>query len=203
LLSAPQTALPGGLPAALAHCSRALPGLEFRLSTLKPIEIERLILTGELDAGIVAAHAPAAGLVQHRLYAETSHLWVGPGHPWYGRPGRALTVADLAQARFVADPFWRDLPHPELAGHHASATQADSLEGAALLVASGQFAGFLPDHLVDALPALSRLRRVQAQRFGYSQDIVLTCRAGKLAGPLRLWVERLLDSAEAAGQRSP
>jgi DNA-binding transcriptional LysR family regulator len=196
LLSTPHSPL----PAALARCAQAMPGLQVQLRTLKPIEIERQLLAHELDAGIMAAHPPAAGLVQHRLYSESSQLYVAPGHPWFARPNKVLTPQDLALASWVADPFWRDLPHAELADLPVSTTHADSIEGVALLVASGQFAGFLPEHLVSAMPALARLRAVQPQRFGYRQDMVLTCRGGKLQGPLRLWIEHLLDTNGSTGQ---
>jgi LysR family transcriptional regulator, transcriptional activator for bauABCD operon len=192
LLSAPDSPL----RAALAHCAQALPGLQVQLRTLKPIEIERQLLAGELDAGIVAARPAPTGLVQHRLYSERSQLYVGPGHPWYQRPTRSLTAQDLAQASWVADPFWRDLPHAELAHLPTSPTHADSIEGVALLVASGQFAGFLPEHLVTVMPVLAALRAVLPQRFGYTQDMVMTCRAGKLQGPLKQWVASLQRSLD-------
>ena len=37
-------------------------------------------------------------------------------------------------------------------------THADSIEGVALLVASGRYAGLLPDHLVQGCSALAGLR---------------------------------------------
>lgn len=53
-------------------------------------------------------------------------------------------------------------------------TRAASTEAVALLVASGRFAAFLPDHLVDGVVTLKGLRRICPDRFSHSQDIVLT-----------------------------
>lgn len=200
LLTAPHTAGPLGLPAALAACADALPGLQVQVLTLRPIEIERRLLTQELDAGILAAHAPAAGLEQHRLYAEPNSLFVAPGHPWHGLSDRPLEAAELEHAAFVMDPYSVDLPHPELAGMRHSRTHADSIEGVALLIASGRYAGFLPDHLVQAVAPLAGLRRVQPERFSYAQDIVLTCRQGNGSVAVRQLVQQLLRPASSAMQ---
>jgi DNA-binding transcriptional LysR family regulator len=202
LLSAPEMTGPVGLPAALAACERALPGLQVQLQLLRPTEIERRILADELDAGLMAARAPAAGLEQHGLYSETSGLYVGPGHPWHGRRSRQpLSEAELAQARVVADPYWNELPPAARAGLHPGLTRADSIEGVALLVASGLCAGFLPEHFVARLPALASLRPVEPARFRHAQDIVLSCRSGQLPPPLRALLRALRGNGAAAVPR--
>ncbi len=195
LLSA--TPSPGGchVAKALARCVQALPGLQCHLSSLRPLEIERQILAGTLDAGIIAAHPGTCGLEQHRLYSEANSLYVAPGHPWHAQPGRELSASELGHLALVTDPYWATVPHPLLApalnqGRH---TRADSLEAVALLVLSGHFAGFLPDHLVQGMSALAGLRAVQPERFAYQQDIVLTCRTGKVSASVR----KLLRSLNA------
>ncbi|WP_284615506.1 LysR family transcriptional regulator [Aquabacterium humicola] len=171
------------LSSALSDCVDALPDLAIELVTLRPIEIERRILTGELDAGVLAAHPPAAGLQQLRLYAEPNSLYVAPGHPWFARDDRTISSADLDAMGCVVDPYSTDLPHRHRPP--AGATRADTIEGVALLVASGRHAGFLPDHFVAASAPLRRLRRVKPALFSYAQDIVLTCRRGKAEPALR------------------
>lgn len=179
------------LPLALARCVDALPDLSLQLLSLRPIEIERRILAGELEAGIVAAHPPAAGLQQLRLYAEPSSLYVAPGHPWFSRDDASLDLSDLSQVDCVVDPYSVDLPTALRAVLRHCQTRADSIEGVALLVASGRYAGFLPDHLVVATRTLSTLRRVRPALFSYAQDIALTCRRGKADAPLRQLVREL------------
>ena len=182
-----------GLPRALAACVDGIPGLALQLFTLRPIEIERRILAGELDAGILAAHTPAAGLQQQRLYAEASSLYVAPGHPWFDRADEELTLAGLEHIACVVDPFSIDLPPPlraaALRGGH---TRADSIEGAALLARTGRFAAFLPDHLVAATAPLATLRRVNPALFSHTQDIVLCSRQGNADAALRMLIRQLV-----------
>ncbi len=185
------TAPAGGLSAALSACVDALPGLALQLVTLRPIEIERRILAGELDAGILAAHTPAAGLQHRRLYAEPNSLYVAPGHPWFGRADATIALAELEDVECVVDPFSVDLPGHVQAAARRGHTRADSIEGAALLAVTGRFAAFLPDHLVAATRPLSVLRRVQPGLFSYDQDIVLTTRRGNADAALRVLLREL------------
>ncbi|MBI5268596.1 MAG: LysR family transcriptional regulator [Burkholderiales bacterium] len=187
LLTAGPVAQGRHLPDALRRCAEALPGLQLQLRALRPQDIERELLAGTLDAGITAARPPARGLEQHRLYSEPSSLYVAPGHPWHAEPARVRTAEELAALQLVVDPYLDGVPPTDLAtalarGGHA---RADSIEAGALLVASGRYAGFLPDHLVQGTAALAGWRAVQTERFSYAQDIVLTCRAGKAEPAVR------------------
>lgn len=189
LLTAPAVAGPAGLPAALRRCADALPGLQLTLHALAPAEIERQLLAGTLDAGVLAGGTPASGLEQHRLYAEPNALYVGPGHPWHGR--RDLRPEEVARAAFVLDPYGGAPGAPPRAADAALAARADSVETVALLVLSGRYCGFLPEHLVRSTPALAALQPVLPAQFSHAQDIVLTCRRGKVAEPVRALLRAL------------
>jgi DNA-binding transcriptional LysR family regulator len=180
-----------GLPAALAQCVDALPGLHVQLTSLRPVEIERRILAGELDAGILAAHPGAAGLQQVRLCAEASSVYGAPSHPWHSRADGSFRAEDLATAALVVDPYSVDLPAAVRRLLPAQTSRADSIEGVALLVRSGRFAGFLPDHLAAALAPQGTLRAVAPALFSHTQDIMLTCRRGNADAPLRTLLRAL------------
>lgn len=187
LLTAPD----GPLPTALARCAEALPDLRLQLQSLRPIEIERRILAGELDAGVLAAHPPAAGLQQHPLYTEASSLYVGPGHPWFKRADKTITREALADIELVADPYSVDLPSHARAPVRLGSPRADSIEGVALLIASGRCGGFLPDHFVASTRSLATLRRIHPALFSHTQDIVLCCRRGKVDLAVRVLLREL------------
>lgn len=186
----------GRVPALLARCAQAVPGLQWQLAARRPLEIERELLAGTLDAGIVAARAAPAGLEQHRLYEEANSLWVAPGHPWHDRAGDEAAALRLEDAALVTDPYVDTLPPALLpAPAAAGSARADSLEGVALLVLTGRHAGFLPDHYVAGTAALQGLRRVQPARYAHRQGIVLICRRGKATPALR----RLIRALAAPG----
>lgn len=196
----------GAVPSLLARCAQAVPGLQWQLATRRPQEIERELLAGTLDAGIVAARTAPAGLEQHLLYAEANNLWVAPGHPWYAQAADENAALDFAEAALVTDPYLYTLPAALLPMVQApvGAARADSLEAVALLVATGRHAGFLPDHYVEGVAALGSLRRVQPARHAHRQDIVLSCRRGKASPALRRLIRAVAagpDGASARGGR--
>jgi DNA-binding transcriptional LysR family regulator len=177
----------------LARCVRALPGLQLHISAMRPLQVERDILAGQLDAGIIGARAAAPGLQQLPLCSEPNSLWVAPGHPWYDRAEAPRSPQALAALAHVADPYGDELPEPLRSAWRQAlpAAHADSLEGVALLVLTGCCAGVLPDHLVQQSQALRALRPVWPQRLSFRQDIVLTCRAGKVSAAVRQLLRQL------------
>lgn len=179
---------------ALAHCIDTLPGLRLHLAVLRPIEIERQLLAGELDAGILAAHTPASGLERRRLYAEANSLYCAPGHPCFETPDDEIDPADAQRLNIVVDPYTVDLPLKAFEfeqGTWQPRLRADSLEGVATLVRTGRCAGFLPDHYVEAVEPLSSFRKLKPQVFSYAQDIELTLRKGAPDKAVELLIERL------------
>lgn len=142
----------------------------------------------------MAARSPAAGLVLYPLYSERSNLYVAPGHPRYATADQDLATEDLAALSLVTDPCFDSIPVPEIASLFAgyARVRADSIEGVALLVASGRYAGTLSDPVVQDVRSLETFRAVCPSRLSYRQDIVLTCRAGNVDPSMRRlirWVE--------------
>jgi len=174
------------LPTALRRCYDELPGLRLQLMAMTPVDIEQGLLCGSLDAGIVAACPAARGLEQHRVFSESSSLYVAPGHPWHEDPAQA----QKGGCSIVGDPYAGQRPGGTEESSPADA-QADSMEAVALLVLSGRHAGYLPDHFVQAASALATLRAVLPQRFSHVQDIVLTCLRGKVPPPVRALLRAL------------
>ncbi|WP_157085067.1 LysR family transcriptional regulator [Hydrogenophaga palleronii] len=208
LVTAQGCAGAGHVPRLLARLIDAEPGVRLNLRTMRPVDIEREVLAGSLDGGILAARPPAAGLAQYRLYSERSSLYVAPGHPCHADPERELDEDGFRQLALVTDPYFDSIPLPGLATLFAANARirADSIEGVALLVSTGRFAGYLPDHVVQETRALSALRSVCPGRVSYQQDIVLTCHAGNVAPLIRClirWIEDLAPGADTDGADAP
>ncbi len=192
------------LAQALAHCIDHTPGLRLSVAMLRPIEIERQLLAGELDAGILAAHLPAAGLARCRLYAESSSLYCAHGHPWFDQPSAdPFDPAEAASLNIVADPYTVDLPKRVFAGELPTLARADSIEGVAMLIKTGRCAGFMPDHYVEAVDPLSVFKRIRPDVFSYTQDIELTYRRGAPNPLVLMLLDRLAGEqpSQVAGGR--
>lgn len=174
LLSDPQFPLPAALHAYRRRAAR----VQVHLTVSKPNDIERLVLSGELDAGIVAARARSPGLKYHPLYQEKSSLYCAQPHPFYQRNDADIDLNDARSLALVEDPYTESLPLRGFAGVLRKAASADSIEAVALLVISGDYVGFLPDHYAATLSTTRMLRRIRPDIFSYEQGIDLVWRNG-------------------------
>ena len=180
LLTDPQFPL-----AAALHAYRKLaPRVRMRLSVCKPHDIERQVLSGELDAGVFTGRDKPAGLTFHHLYHEKSSLYCAPRHPCYRASDAEIALDDGACLDFVEDPYTESLPLRGHAGVLRRAASADSIEAVALLISSGDFVGFLPDHFANALAGSIGLRRIRPDLFSYDQSIELVWKTGPVSNLL-------------------
>jgi DNA-binding transcriptional LysR family regulator len=163
---------------ALARHKLRAPRVRLHLSSAKPNDIERALLTGDLDCGIVASHDRMAGLRYQELYQETSGLYCSERHPYFSRDEQSISLGDAAELELVVDPYTESLPVRSPSSLFQKTSGADSLEAAALLVRTGRFVAFLPDHYAAALGAHTRLRSIRPDLFGYAQGIELAYRIG-------------------------
>lgn len=194
LLSDPQFRLAAALRAYRAKAPR----VRIALSVSKPLDIERQIVNGNLDAGVVASTGDTVGLSCHPLYKEHSSLYCSDKHRLYFRNDPGLHVGDIGSLDLVEDPYTESLPMHGWAPLFRRAARADSLEGVALLVSSGDYVGFLPDHYAELLRPSTRLRSIRPDLFRYEQRIDLVWRSG----PMNPFVQGVVAEL-FAGQERP
>jgi DNA-binding transcriptional LysR family regulator len=150
---------------ALFHQEASEVSLHLHVGTI--VMIERGVMSGQFQLGIVPEHRRSESLVYDELFDESMGLYAGRGHPWF-RPRRPA-------------PGWTDLREQPLAalGYHSpnmmlaherrlerQATASDQ-EAVATLVLSGCFVGFLPDHYADSFVRTGRMHAVAPQTLHY------------------------------------
>ncbi|MBH9551483.1 LysR family transcriptional regulator [Inhella gelatinilytica] len=155
------------VPLALSRFRDQAPDVMLHVHIGSISSIERGVIDGQFHLGLVPEHRRSERLVYTPLFRETMVLYAGVGHPWFET--RALR------------PGWADLRHQALAGldYHspnlmlAHARQlsrqasASDQEAVGLLVLSGRFVGFLPDHYAAPFVESGRLRAVNPEVLAY------------------------------------
>ncbi len=169
------------LAAAMHAYRKKAPRVRVRLSVCKPHDIERQVLNGELDAGVLSGRDKPAGLTYHPLYSEKSSLYCSKLHPCFGKSDAEIDLSEGGCLELVEDPYTESLPVRGYAGVLRRAASADSIEAVALLISSGDYVGFLPDHFADALSGSIPLRRIRPDIFSYEQTIELVWRSGPVS----------------------
>jgi len=150
-----------------AHVDRAIglfreraPAVQLHLHVGTIGMIERGVIDGQVHLGLIPEHRRSASLHYAALFDETMRLYAGAGHPWFAgsdakRGWDALRAMPLAGLGYHS-------PNQELmhARRLERAATASDQEGVALLVLSGAYLGFLPDHYAEPFVRAGRLRAV-------------------------------------------
>lgn len=131
-----------------------------------PPRLEQEVAAGRLDLAIAPFFQHVAGLDYEALFEEPQGLYCGAGHALFDLapdvPLPALNGAEHVQRRYMAG--LGVVPrHPRL----APTAMADNLEAIAMLVLSGRFVGYLPDHAAAAWVAQDRMRVIRPAELGY------------------------------------
>jgi len=138
-----------------------------QITVQAPPLLEREVAAGRLDLAIAPFFQHAAELDYEALFDEPQGLYCGAGHPVFAQapdvPLQALDGAEYAQRRYMAG-ISMVARLPAL----VPAALADNLEAIAMLVLSGRFLGYLPDHAAAAWVAQGRIRPIRPAELGYT-----------------------------------
>ena len=161
---------------AIALFAAQAPGVELQLHVAAIPALERGLLDGRFQVGILPAHRPSHSLVYAPLFGERMLLFCGAQHPLFGQDHSALTWQGLRAWDFAGLGYHS--PNMELS-HGArlprKATGFDQ-ESIATLVLSGRFLGFLPDHYGATFERSSQMQAVQPALFFYLCQFVSVLR---------------------------
>ncbi len=139
--------------------------------------LETAVIDGRLHLAVVPDHRRSDSLNYLPLFPETMWLYCGQGHPLYDRPVGAVGWDELRGQDYAGLAFHS--PNMEVThrfGLRRTATVTDQ-EALALLILSGRYLGFLPDHYADIFLRNGRLRRVGPDDASYPVQFVAITRA--------------------------
>jgi DNA-binding transcriptional LysR family regulator len=131
-----------------------------------PAELEERVLDGRLH--IAVGHFPihVPGLIYNELYLEPDGLYCGKGHALYaGALEGSLPNDAIAASRIVARGYLQQHDLRMLSASKAAAT-VDNVEAQAILVLSGAYIGFLPNHYAARWLECEQMRRINPDQFG-------------------------------------
>lgn len=169
---------------AIARFQHEAPDARLHLHVGSIGSIERGVIDGQFQIGIIPEHRCSELLSYQPLFGETMLLYAGQGHPWFDRPEAGQDWDDLRRQKLAALGYHS--PNMELAHRHRlerSASASDQ-EAVATFILSGGFVGFLPDHYAEAFVQAGRMRAVAPGRLRYACRFTAISRQSP--GPSRL-----------------
>ncbi len=130
--------------------------------------IERGVMDGRFQLGIIPEHRRSDSLAYDELFGETMLLYCGAAHPLFGAGAAPLDWDSLRSHDFAGLGYHSpnmDLAHRQHLRRDATGFDQESV---ATLILSGRFLGFLPDHYAEAFVRAGRMRAVQPELFHYA-----------------------------------
>lgn len=188
---------------AVAHFRREAPQVKLHLHVGSISMIERGVMDGRFQLAIVPEHRRSDSLAYDDLFGERMLLYAGRLHPWFRAHRQARDWADLRGQHLAGLGYHSPnlmLAHARQLERHASASDQ---EGVAMLVLSGCFVGFLPDHYAESFVRAGRMRAVAQETLNY--ECRFACVHLRTATPARAaqaFRAALLEAHEAQAARA-
>lgn len=169
---------------AIALFTRRAPDVSLNMHVAPINTIERGVIDGQFQVGVIPAHRNSASLLYHDLFGETMLLYCGSRHPLFGAKNDKLTWKALNAYRFAGLGYHS--PNMEISQRVRLARKATGFdqESIATLILSGEFLGFLPDHYAKSFEAEGLMRAVKPSQFRYACSFVSVIRQSP--GPQRV-----------------
>lgn len=174
-------------------------GLELHVAPLN--NIERGVIDGQYQLGVIPTHRPSESLVYTPLFDETMLLYCAPGHRWYSGRGQPPGWDELRGAAFAGLGYHS--PNMALAHENRIARRATGFdqESIATLILSGRYVGFLPDHYAESFVRTARLRAVNPDQLTYSTHFAAILRRSPQASrATRVFVDCLNEAHHGSTQ---
>lgn len=173
-----------------AFC-RAHPAVHIHLSVMGPHDLQMGVVNNTLDLAIGSFFTRVNGLVSQPLHSEQHWLYCSDQHPLFAR--QRLTVELVTQYQIVRRESWIQ---NELTRHgfkHTSAT-VESMEAQLILVLSGAYTGYLPEHYARSWVQRGRLLALLPGSFAYLAPFALIYRRGRTREPMLLALREALQA---------
>lgn len=136
----------------------------------------RGVMDGHLHVGVVPAVNLPTSLEARHLYDEPSYLYCAVGHPLFNAHDDMLSGEDIAQHAAISPRY--PLPAEARQAHDVLRLRASASdrEGAAFLILTGRFIGFLPEHVAAQWVAAGKMRALHTATQHYRIPFVLITR---------------------------
>lgn len=185
------------VPGAVARFAQAHPDALIELDTDTPAGLQNSLLQGTRDVVVGGSLQPMPGFRYVELPAEVHQVFCGRTHPWFDRPDRNLTQADFLMAGVSVRSYMHFDDTYRLGRVTARAT-VGSMEAQEILILSGSYVGFLPEHCGKVWQDRGSMRAVKPDLWSFTSHFFAAYDPRREGAALRrAFVELLGRPAEA------
>ncbi|TNF18368.1 MAG: LysR family transcriptional regulator [Rhodobacteraceae bacterium] len=154
------------LDRAFARFAELAPQVRLRIDIAAPQVLAQGILNGRYHAALMPATAGRDQMQAMDVFEERQNLYCGARHPLFAVDDREVTEAVLARQAFAGRSYMAQGP---ICGVDFDwRAEAAHMESTLLLILSGAYIGFLPDHYAAPEVKTARLRILAADRVTFN-----------------------------------
>ncbi|NDV00509.1 LysR family transcriptional regulator [Pseudoroseicyclus tamaricis] len=183
------------LPDAIDAFTREAPEARLHIHVDTPDNIELSVLNGSCDVGIGSFFHHGGSLSYDWLFDERQLLVCGRRHPLSARSGSELNLAEIGKHPFVSRSYF----HQQLAKDTEPAGFAAHMEAVALLILSGRYVGYLPDHQAEPWVRRGEMSVLLPDEMGYTARFEVVTRVDGVRSAL---VDKFTDCLAAVRRGS-
>jgi len=183
------------LGAAIALFSDLAPDVNLQLHVAPINAIERGVMDGQYQVGVIPGHRSSDSLLYQELFTETMLLYCGAEHALFAADTQAMDWDHVRAHRFAGLGYHS--PNMEISQQVRLPRKATGFdqESIATLILSGRYLGFLPDHYADGFVRARQMRAIKPTLFRYSCSFFgIVRRAPQPARVTRAFYQCLADA---------
>ncbi|QFU76436.1 LysR family transcriptional regulator [Halioglobus maricola] len=183
---------------AIARFDQLAPDVEPEIH-VEPINaIERGVMEGRFQLGIIPNHRPSSSLNYYKLFDEQMYLYCARGNHLFDLAEDDVSAQQIRESRYVGIGYHSpNMEASRSVGLVRHATAHDQ-EAVAHLVLSGRYVGYLPEHYAETFVSKGVMRALRPQTFQYACEFSAIVRHSP--PPSRV-VQTLLDALVDAHAR--
>ncbi|WP_419906536.1 LysR family transcriptional regulator [Hoeflea sp.] len=171
---------------------RIAPEVHVTINVCSANEIERGVIDGKYHVGLAPFHHSIVGLRHKYLFSEEAKLYCAEGHPLFGRAYEDISLKDIRQSSYVSWGYFIDKKLINRTLEFTPCATVVNNEGAAALILSGQYIGFLPVHYAQPWVSANRLRALAPDIAYYKKPMSLIFKTDQSEQPL---ITAFIDAA--------
>lgn len=172
------------LVSALRRINKESPKVRFQLQASQLDEVERGVVEGRLVAGIVPVYQKREEFDYYALYEEHSEVYCAIGHPLFSVPDAEIGSNVLKDYECINHRYAIHRDKLNFARYDSFSASATQVEAVALLIKTGRFVGFLPQHYAASMVSQGQLRALRPDLIHISTPFNLILRHNTVRSPL-------------------
>lgn len=183
--------------AAVQQLHHKAPKVQIRLQTAQLDDIERGISEGRFHCGIAPVYEMKSDFDYFPLYKEYSKLYCSMSHPLYsGSCDKNISLEILREQKIINHLYVTPRDDRRIIPLQDSVAQAVQVESVAMLILTGHFIGYLPDHYAAAFIARGQLCELGDDSIRRENPFCLMMKKGRKINPIIQLFMQALGVAE-------